>query len=336
MIEFPSTIAALTRFAADSTDRTVRAGGTDLQERRHLGLAGGPLVDLRDVAELNVIVVHDDALRLGSRVQVATLAEDPEVGERWPGLTAAAGNLATPEIRNQATLGGNLLQHVRCWYFRRPGARCYQAGGDRCDARAGDHSQHACIDLGPCIAPHPSTLAVALTAYEAEIEVAGAPTGERWPIAALYGDGSDPRRPHRLPPGAVLLAVRVPRPLPGERAAFHRTSSRARAEWPIAEAVVRVVVTDGKIRFARVAVGGVANIPLRLVAVEQRLLAQAPTPALLADAAALAGEDGKSPPQSAYKLQILRATILTALEQALAGPVPKARPEQPVPEDIQR
>ncbi len=331
MIEFPGTIVALTRIAADPTGRTIRAGGTDLQERRHLGLASGPLVDLRDLAELDVIVVHNEALRLGSRVQVTTLAGDPEVGARWPGLAAAAGHLATPEIRNQATLGGNLLQHMRCWYFRRPGARCFQAGGERCDARTGDHSQHACIDLGPCIAPHPSTLAVALTAYEAEIEVAGAPSGERWPIAALYGDGSDPRRPHRLPPGAVLLQVHVPRTLANERAAFHRTSSRARAEWPIAEAVVRMVVTDGAIRFARVAVGGVANIPLRLVAVEQRLLAQKPSPALLADAAALAGQDNKSPPQSSYKLEILRATILTALESAL-----ESAPASPVPEAIQR
>ena len=244
--EFPSTQAALTRLA---DGRSVRAGGTDLQERRHLGLARGPVVDLRDVAELDTILVHGDTLRLGCRVQIAALASDPEVQQQWPGLALAAGNLATPEIRNQATVGGNLLQSVRCWYYRRPGARCFQAGGEGCDARAGDHSQHACIDLGPCIAPHPSTLAVALLAHEAEIEVAGAPTGERWPLAALYGDGSDPRRPHRLPPGAVLLAVTVPPRLPGEGAGFHRTSSRARAEWPIAEAVVRGGVNEGAIRF---------------------------------------------------------------------------------------
>ncbi len=335
MIEFPGNTIALTRVVAE-TKGHVRAGGTDLQERRHLGFADGGLVDLRDVGELAEIGVRQDALRLGCRVQVTALAEHTGVGAGWPGLTAAAAELATPEIRNQATIGGNLLQHMRCWYFRRPGARCFQAGGDRCDARLGDHSQHVCIDLGPCIAPHPSTLAVALTAYEAEIEVAGAPNGERWPIAALYGDGSDPRRPHRLPPGAVLLAVQVPRALPGEGAGFHRTSSRARAEWPIAEAVVRVVVKDGAIRFVRVAVGGVANIPLRLVNVEQRLLARAPTAEVLHEAAALAGVDGTSPPQSAYKLQILRATVLTALEKALAQPEGASAQTRPVPEDMQR
>lgn len=315
-ISFPDSKDALVSLAAG---RSVRAGGTDLQERRHLGLARGPIVDLRDVKELAGVAVEGEMLRIGARTRIAALATDLQAA-RWQGLALAAGQLATPEIRNQATVGGNLLQSVRCWYFRRPGARCFQAGGEGCDARGGDHSVHACIDLGPCIAPHPSTLAVALLAHEAEIEVAG---GERWPVAALYGDGGDPRRTHRLPPGAVLLAVHVPRTLPGERAGYHRTSSRSRAEWPIAEAVVRLVVNDGAIRYARVAVGGVANIPLRLGAVEQRLLAQAPTPALLADAAGLAGEGARPPPGAAYKLALLRATVLTALEMALDEAVPK-------------
>ncbi|MBA3546585.1 MAG: FAD binding domain-containing protein [Nannocystis sp.] len=314
MIEFPNNRDALLKIGA----RSLRAGGTDLQDRRRLGLAGGPLVDLRDVPELETIAVQAGALQLGSRVRIATLASNPEVSQGWPGLATAAGDLATPQIRNVATIGGNLLQSVRCWYFRRPGASCFQVGGNSCDARTGDHSQHACIDLGPCIAPHPSTLAVALLAYDAELELLGAASGEAWPLAALYGDGSDPGRAHRLPPGNVLLAVKVPAPLPNERSGFQRTSSRARGDWPLAEAVVRVVVTDGAIRFVRVAVGGVANVPLRLAAVEQRLLAQRPTAALLIDAAGLAGEGTRSPPGAAHKLDILRATIQTALERALA------------------
>ncbi len=321
MIEFPNTRAALVHIAPG---RNIRAGGTDLHERRHLGLAAGPLADLRDLAELDTLVATDAGLQLGSRVRVATIAADATIAARWPALAAAAGGLATPQIRNVATLGGNLLQSVRCWYFRRPGARCFQAGGKVCDARAGDHSLHSCIDLGPCLAPHPSTLAVALLAFDAQVEVAGGPqsaeTGaiEAWPIAALYGDGSDPTRAHRLPPGAVLLGVQVPAPQPGERSAFLRTSSRARGEWPIAEAVVRVTVADGAIRSASVAVGGVANIPLRLTAVEQRLVGQPPTPALLQAAADLAAGGATPPPGAAHKLPILRATVHTALERALA------------------
>lgn len=323
MIEFPNTREALLQIGAA---RSVRAGGTDLQERRRLGLASGPLVDLRDVPELESIAVEAGVLQLGSRVRIATLAGDPQVSQQWPALAAAAGSLATPQIRQVATLGGNLLQSMRCWYFRRPGARCFQAGGNTCEARTGDHSQHACIDLGPCIAPHPSTMAVALLAHDAELELAGAASGEVWPLAALYGDGADPRRAHRLPPGNVLLTVKVPAPLPNERSGSQRTSSRARGDWPIAEAVVRIVVTDGAIRFVRVAVGGVANVPLRLAAVEQRLLAQRPSAALLQDASGLAGEGTTSPPGAAHKLEILRATIHTALERALAPADPEDRP----------
>lgn len=323
MIEFPNTREALLQIGAA---RSVRAGGTDLQDRRHLGLASGPLVDLRDVPELETITVQAGVLQLGCRVRLASVASAAEVSQQWPVIATAAGALATPQIRNVATLGGNLLQSMRCWYFRRPGARCFQAGGNSCEARTGDHSQHACIDLGPCIAPHPSTMAVALLAHDAELELAGAASGEAWPIAALYGDGADPSRAHRLPPGNVLLTVKVPAPLPNERSGFQRTSSRARGDWPLAEAVVRVVVTDGAIRFVRVAVGGVANVPLRLAAVEQRLLAQRPSEALLQDAAGLAGEGTRSPPGAAHKLQILRATVLTALERALAAADPKDRP----------
>jgi xanthine dehydrogenase YagS FAD-binding subunit len=323
MIVFPTDRDALLQIGAT---RSIRAGGTDLQDRRHLGLASGPLADLRDLDDLDTIAVQAGALQLGSRVRIATLASDPQILEKWPVLAAAAGGLATPQIRNVATLGGNLLQSVRCWYFRRPGARCFQAGGNTCDARNGDHSQHACIDLGPCLAPHPSTLAVALLAHDAEVEIAGAATAEVWPLAKLFGDGSDPHGAHRLPRGAVLLSALVPAPLANERAAFQRTSSRARGDWPIAEAVVRVVVTDGAIRFARVVVGGVANVPLRLAAIEQRLLAQPPTPALLLDACGLIGQGTRSPPGAAHKLEILRATVHTALERALAPADPKDRP----------
>lgn len=322
MIEFPTTRAALLQIRAG---RSIRAGGTDLQDRRHLGLASGPLTDLRDLGDLEEIDLQTGALQLGSRVRIAAVAADPRIAARWPALAAAAGGLATPQIRNVATVGGNLLQAMRCWYLRRPGARCFQAGGATCEARAGDHSQHACIDLGPCIAPHPSTLAVALLAYDAGLALASAAAGELWPLAALYGDGSDPGRAHRLPPGEVLLAVQVPAPLANERSAFQRTSSRARGDWPIAEAVVRVVVTDGAIRFARVVVGGVANIPLRLTAVEQHLLVQRPGPALLEGAADLAIAGARPPAGAAHKLEILRATVLTALEAALA-PGPEDRP----------
>ncbi|MFY0538072.1 FAD binding domain-containing protein [Nannocystis pusilla] len=126
-----------------------RAGGTDLTERRKLHLSKGTVVDLRDVPGLDAITWREGQLHLGALVTLAAVAEHPDVRARYPAVAATAANIATPQIRARATVGGNLLQHVRCWYYRRPGADCLKSGGSGCPARAGDHLFHACFDLGP-------------------------------------------------------------------------------------------------------------------------------------------------------------------------------------------
>src|SRR6202000_291503 len=100
---------------------------------------------------------------------IATIAADPRLGAAYPGLTAAAAGLATPQIRQVATLGGNLAQRSRCWYYRDPHIACFKKGGSSCPAREGNHLYGVAFDLGPCVAPHPSTLAAALLAYDATI-----------------------------------------------------------------------------------------------------------------------------------------------------------------------
>lgn len=310
MITFPKSIAQAVTLRGE-----VRAGATDLFERRRLGLSSGPVVDLRDVPDLGVIAWEGDQLRIGALVTIAALARDPEVKARLPALAAAAGGLATPQIREQGTVGGNLLQRARCWYFRSPDVRCLKAGGDACLARGGDHLHHSCFDLGPCVAPHPSTLGLAFLAYDAAVDVAGA--GGR-SVAALYGEAGDPTREHTLEPGAILTAVRVPAPPAGERGAYFRAISRARAEWPLCEVAARIRVAGGIVEGAAVALGGVANRPLRLPSVEAALRGQAPSPEVLARAAALAVEGARPLPMTAYKLELIPGAVLEALERALA------------------
>lgn len=310
MIEFPTTLAAAIARPGD-----LRAGGTDLQERRHLRIAGGPVVDLRDVPGLDAITWQGDGLRIGALVPLAALAEHPDVRRHYPAVAAAAGGLATPQIRQRATLGGNLLQHVRCWYYRRPGADCLRRGGATCQARAGDHDHHACFDRGPCVAPNPSTMATALLAHDVTIEAAGAPEST---LAALYGEPAGGRAHHALPAGAVLTAVRLPKPQAHERAAYVRAISRARAEWPLVEAVARLVVEGDSIRAAVVTVGAVASVPLRLLAVERELVHQRPTTDRLVAAAARAADGATPLPGTAYKRDLLPGTVLEAIERALA------------------
>ena len=217
-----------------------RAGGTDLQQRLRSGVSPGPPVDLKRLAGLDrgEWDEHGGA-RIGALVPIATLAGDPRLAAAYPGLAQSAGALATPQVRAAGSLGGNLLQRNRCWYYRHPAISCLKKGGQDCPARTGNHLFGVCFDLGPCVAPHPSTLGMALLAYAAQIEVAS--SGSR-PVAALYGDGSDGRHDHQLGEHEILAAVLMPEPLEGERTAYFRVISRALAEWPLVEAVVRVVL----------------------------------------------------------------------------------------------
>jgi xanthine dehydrogenase YagS FAD-binding subunit len=293
-----------------------RAGGTDLQQRLRSGVSRGPVVDLAGLPGLDELDwdAHGRA-RIGALVPMAKVASDPQLAAAYPGLARSAGALATPQIRTAGTLGGNLLQRNRCWYYRNPATSCLKKGGDDCPARTGNHLYGVCFDLGPCVAPHPSTLGLALLAYEAQIQLAG---GDILPVAALYGDGSSGRRDHQLGDNELLTAVLMAAPLEGERAAYFRAISRARAEWPLVEAVVRLVVASGTIRFARVAVGGVAPIPLRLERVEQALLDRPADDDTLEQAASLAASGASPLPMTRYKVDLLPATVRETLGLALA------------------
>ncbi|MFV8754439.1 FAD binding domain-containing protein [Nannocystaceae bacterium ST9] len=291
----------------------LRAGGTDLMERRELGLASGDIVDLRDVeAGDRIDFDPSSGARLGAKLTIATLSKHPIVREHYPALALAAGALATPEIRTVATLAGGLLQRSRCWYYRNPSVRCLKSGGTECPARAGDHLLHVCFDLGPCVAPHPSTLGMALLGYDAQIGVLG---GRDRSIADLYGDGRSVAD-HQLGEGEVLCEVRLPPPVAGERGGYRRAIARARAEWPLIEVSTRLVIVEAKVALARVAIGGVAPIPLRLAEVEDALLGQGCDDATLERAAALSTRRCKPLPMTGYKVDMLPSAVLDALVHA--------------------
>ncbi|MDA0635471.1 FAD binding domain-containing protein [Nonomuraea sp. MCN248] len=266
----------------------------------------GPYVDLVGLPDLSGVTWQPDgSARIGALTTIAELARDERLHAAYPALTLTAGALATPQIRAVATIGGNLLQRNRCWYFRNPAFSCHQNGGDSCPARAGLNLYSAVIDTSPCLAPHPSSMAMALLAYDAEVEVHGRPA---FPVGELYG--SDPTRDHLLDPGEILLAVHLPPPAAGERAAYYRATSRSEAEWPLVEAVARVT-PDGA---TAVSVGGVARVPLRLPEVEQALAAGESMEVAAGRAATRCAPTAAN----GYKVTLLTATVLEVLEQATA------------------
>jgi len=291
------------------------AGGTDLMARRRVENSGDPLVDIRGITGLDTMTTAEDGTAaLGALVTLQDVAADTTINQHYPGLAQSASSLATPQIRNMATLGGSLLQRTRCMYYRHPEFTCFKKGGPNCPARDGHSPNGVIFDLGPCVHPHPSTMGMALLAYDAQFVTYGS---EPRPIAELYGDGSNPLFDHTLEPGEILAYLILPPSMAGEKSAYFRTTSRAAAEWPMVEILVRLVREDDQIKFARIAVGGVANIPLRLTIVEDALVGQPANKEIVREAAASAAEGANPLSDSAYKVDILVGTVVQALKMAL-------------------
>jgi xanthine dehydrogenase YagS FAD-binding subunit len=292
-----------------------RAAGTDLSERRRSGVSRGPLIDIAAATDRAIEWGADGAAVIGAFTTIAAIAGDARIADAYPGLAAAAEGLATPQIRHLATIGGNLAQRSRCWYFRNPHIDCLKKGGGDCPARSGNHLYGVAFDLGPCVAPHPSTMAAALSDYDATI-VTDRRSGLS--IADLLGDGTNGQADHLLQPGEMIKSIALKTPLRGERAAYKRVISRSYAEWPLVEICARAVVTDGMFQFVRLAAGGIAPVPLRLSASEAALQSKPATSATIAEAASAATTGAKPLPMTGYKLDLLRGLVRDLLEQ-LAG-----------------
>ena len=202
-----------------------RAAGTDLSERRRSGVSTGPLMDI--VPASDITGMHwgaDGTLRIGAYTTIAAIAADKQIAAAYPGIVAAAQGLATPQIRHLATLGGNLAQRSRCWYYRNPHIACLKKGGTECPARTGNHLYGVAFDLGPCVAPHPSTMAAALLTYDATII-----TYQRsgLSIPDILGDGSNGAADNVLLPGEMIRGIELPAPRQSERALYRRAISRS-------------------------------------------------------------------------------------------------------------
>jgi len=298
---------------ASSASAEFRAAGTDLSERRRSGVSHGPLIDITAAPDtIGMDWSADGALRIGAFTTIAAIAADARIAQAYPGLAAAALGLATPQIRHLATLGGNLAQRSRCWYYRNPDIACLKKGGSDCPARSGNHLYHVAFDLGPCVAPHPSTMAAALLAYEATI-ITDRRSGLT--IAELLGDGSNGAADHALASGEMIRSVQLPAPLPDERALYKRAISRSHAEWPLVEVCARAVVSAGAFQFIRITAGGIAPIPLRLSASEAVVQGKPANPATIAKAAEQATVGARPLPMTGYKLDLLVGVVHDLLER---------------------
>jgi len=310
-------MTVMTPIVPASGEPEFRASGTDLSERRRSGVSRGPLVDIVPTSGMTGIAWDAaGAARIGASTTIAAIASDARLQAAYPGVAAAAGGLATPQIRHLATLGGNLAQRSRCWYYRNPHVACLKKGGSECPARDGNHLYGVVFDLGPCVAPHPSTMGTALLAYEGKTA-----TNQRGDLSIeqLLGDGTSGAADHALQPGEMIEAIHLAPPLAGERALYKRAISRAYAEWPLVEVVARVVIARRAFQFVRLAAGGVAPVPIRLRAAEAAAQGALVAPETIAAAARAATDGAKPLPMTAYKLDLLKGLVQDLLEQCSSG-----------------
>ena len=258
----------------------------------------------------------DGSMRIGAAVTIAELVAHAELSKAYPAFVQAAEDVGTPQIRNAGTVGGNLNQRPRCWYYRNEEFNCLKKGGSRCFAVDGENQYHAIFGDGPCHIIHPSSLAVPAIALDARFRIAG-PSGEREVSAAEYFVTPDKNMFGEtiLAPNELLTHVTLPPPR-GARSATYEVRFKQSHDWPLAAASVALTVSGQTIKAARVVLGAVAPIPWRSAAAEAALAGKPLTEetANLAADAAITGAKPMS--RNAYKVRIARTAVKRAIMKA--------------------
>jgi xanthine dehydrogenase YagS FAD-binding subunit len=329
LIKPQSLTAARARVQERPDERVLRAGGVDLIDRMKDGLdAPAELVELAGLQDdagerMRALQAGAEGWEIGALVTLAQLEGLADLEGPNRALREAAGSAATPGIRNMATVGGNLLQRPRCWYFRAADLNCLKKGGSACLAVAGENKYHAILGGGPSFIVHPSTLSCALLALDAKVEIAG-DAARTIPIGELFvGPKVDPKREHSLAPGEVLVRVLLPKAAGERRSHYVAVKEKQSHDWPLVEVAVSLSLEAGKIKDARVVLGHVAPTPWRSAEAEAALNGQAPAAALFASAAAAALAPAKPLKHNAYKVMLAQGLLREALHAVTGVPLPE-------------
>jgi len=293
----------------------VHAGGTDLMGcLRDQVFTVERVVSISGLDELRGLsVAGDGSVRIGALTTIAEIAAHAGLKATHAALAQAASLVASPQLRNQGTLGGNLCQRPRCWYFRGE-YDCARKGGDMCYAILGDNRYHAIFGGSGCFIVHPSDTAPALVALEAVIRIAG-PNGARSVPADKFFilPSTDFTRENVLGPGEIVTEIVLPAQPRGTRGTYHKV--RARGSWDFALAGAAVVATtaDGKVERARIVLSGVAPAPWRVPDAEKALVGKRLN-ARTARSVAAASVKGAQPlSENGYKVELLRGTVEEAI-----------------------
>ncbi len=301
----------------------ILAGGVDLlTEMKERIIEPERLVNIKTIPGLNGIKLDRKGLTLGALVTLATIERHEKIQGAFTALAEAARSVASPQIRNVGTLGGNLCQRPRCWYYRDETIKCLKKGGSRCYAAddLAENKYNAILGGGPSYIVHPSDCAPALIALGAQIRY-GNGEGEPRTVSAeefFVRPQDDPTTETILQPGEILTEVFIPTPAPGTRSTYIKFKEKDSFDWAIsAVAVSAVTGSDGTVKDVRVVLGGVAPVPWRSKEAEAVLKGKKFSTALANEAAEAALKNARPLSKNGYKVPLTRVLVRRALEEVL-------------------
>ncbi|WP_405407338.1 FAD binding domain-containing protein [Streptomyces decoyicus] len=316
--DVPAAVAAVT---SDPGSSYLAGGTTEVDLLRLDVLRPHRLVDINRLPLAGIEDRSDGGLLIGALARMSEVAEARAVVERFPMLSQALLLGASAQLRNMASMGGNLMQRVRCAYYRDPESACNKrVPGSGCSALEGVHRGHAILGTSEhCIATHPSDMAVALVALDAVVHVEGTKGSRTIPVDDFFLLPEDtPEREHPLTPGELITAIEVP-PVPmARRSLYLKVRDRESYEFALASAAVALALEDGVIREARLALGGVATKPWRAHRAEDILVGERADVDVFVRAAAAELAPARTRPMNGFKAELARRTLVRALQTVAA------------------
>jgi xanthine dehydrogenase YagS FAD-binding subunit len=289
------------------------AGGNDL-----LGLlkeyliSADTLVNIKSLPGLNKIEPGPKSWTIGALVTIAQIENDATIKKTFPGLHAAASEIASLQIRNVATVGGNLAQHSRCWYFRHRDVQCLKKHGDLCYARNSENRYHSLFTGNDCISPVVSSLATTFAALGATAIVLRAGQELRWSMAELYAEAfKNPLAHNSLKPGDLIVRVEIL--ATRERSAYLQVSDKHTFDWALVSCAAAANIVDGKLQSPRVALGSISPVPHEVAAANEFLEGKTLDETTVAQAADLLLKGAKPLEMNAYKVPMAHALIRRTL-----------------------
>lgn len=312
----PQSLDQVSSLLSQQAGSPLMAGGTDLlDEIKNKIFAPEVVIDLKSVPDLSTIKTDKTHVSVGALTSISDLAENPIIQEQFPGLVEAALSLASPQLRNVGTVGGNLCQRPRCWYYRDPDTICRKKGGSRCYALRGRNRYHAIFGGGICYIVHPSDLAPALISLDADVTING-PAGKKHTLKLedfFALPQKNVQKENILEPNQIVSEIRIPLPEKGTTSAYYKFKERGTWDFAVVSTALSGMVSNGVFTDLKIVLGGVAPIPWRLKKAEDLIRGKKLSEEVIKQGAKEALADARPLEENGYKMDLLEAVLYTVL-----------------------